>query len=259
MGIDTAFVLQLCFGAAVWAIGWFIVSLLLRRNDVADIAWGLEFVGLVWWVAVRASERTLVTWIVVALVTAWGLRLAYHITKRFVHKNAEDARYAQWRQEWGKWVTVRSFGQVFVLQAYLALLIALPAIIIAQQGLSVGVWTVVGIVVWCVGYIFEVVGDYQLKQFLADTNKTHTVMTRGLWKYTRHPNYFGEATMWWGIAIIALPASMGWVGILGAITITLLLLFVSGVPLAERAFEGNAEFEEYKKRTSVFFPLPPRK
>ena len=117
----------------------------------------------------------------------------------------------------------------------------------------------IGIVIWLIGFFFEVVGDYQLKKFIADKNKKTKLMTEGLWKYTRHPNYFGEATMWWGIFLISFMNTRSLIGIVGPVMITYLLLFVSGVPMLEKRYEGREDYEEYKKVTSKFFPLPPKK
>jgi steroid 5-alpha reductase family enzyme len=112
--------------------------------------------------------------------------------------------------------------------------------------------------VWVIGFFFESVGDAQLSRFIKDPANKGKLMQSGLWKYTRHPNYFGEVTQWWGLWIIALSVSYGWLGIIGPLTITTLILKVSGIPLLEKSMEGNPEFQEYKKRTSVFFPLPPK-
>ena len=112
--------------------------------------------------------------------------------------------------------------------------------------------------VWLIGFFFEVVGDYQLKTFLANPKNKGKLMTPGLWRYTRHPNYFGEATMWWGIAIIALATPYGWVAIITPVLITYLLLFVSGVPMTEKSFAGKPGWDRYKRQTSIFLPLPPK-
>lgn len=250
--------LPLVIGLSVWVIAWFLIALVLRRNDVADIAWGLEFIAIALFMLFTQEQFT-GSLVVTALVLIWGLRLAYHITTRFIKKKEEDPRYAAWRRDWGKWVNIRAFGQVFLLQGILGVIVALPVIVNGMTPRALDLYLITGTVVWIIGFIFESVGDAQLRNFLANTSRTATVMQTGLWKYTRHPNYFGEATMWWGIAIIALSSEYGWIGLLGAATITFLLRFVSGVPMAERSFADNPEFQEYAKKTNAFFPLPPRK
>ncbi len=107
--------------------------------------------------------------------------------------------------------------------------------------------------------MFEAIGDYQLDKFLANPENRGKILDKGLWQYTRHPNYFGEIVMWWAIAIIALTQPWGWIGIIGAATITVLILFVSGIPLLERSMMNNPAYREYARRTSIFFPIPPGK
>jgi steroid 5-alpha reductase family enzyme len=117
----------------------------------------------------------------------------------------------------------------------------------------------IGLFVWVVGFLFESIGDKQLSEFIKNPANKGKLMTKGLWKYSRHPNYFGEIVQWWGIWIIALNIPNGLYTIIGPITISILILFVSGIPLLEKKYKGRADFEDYKKRTSIFFPLPPKK
>lgn len=236
---------------------WFIVSIIKKRNDVADIAWGIGF-PLMAWVSFALSSYSLRAVIINALISIWGIRLASHIFARNKNK-PEDARYAAWRKEW-KHFYLRSFFQVFMLQGLFLYLIALPAMFAnLKADTSFGLLGVVGIAIWVLGFIFESVGDKQLAKFIKDPANKGKIMQSGLWKYTRHPNYFGEVTMWWGIFVIALGIPNAAYTIIGPLTITTLILFVSGVPLLEKRYQGNAEYETYKKKTSVFIPLPPKK
>ena len=123
---------------------------------------------------------------------------------------------------------------------------------------EINLLVIIGFIVWLIGFYFESVGDKQLANFIHNPENKGKLMTEGLWKYSRHPNYFGEVTQWWGIWIIALSVPYGWVAIIGPITITILILFVSGVPLLEKKYKGRSDFEAYKKRTSIFIPLPPK-
>ncbi len=116
-----------------------------------------------------------------------------------------------------------------------------------------------GLIIWLIGFYFEVMGDKQLKNFIGDKQNKGQIMTEGLWKYTRHPNYFGEVTMWWGIFTLAFNDKLGLISLISPLTITYLILFVSGVPLLEKKYQGRPDFDEYKKKTSIFLPLPPRK
>lgn len=239
---------------------WFVVSLIKKRNDVADVAWGLGFVLLAWLAYVIAgNDLTNVRGLLVnALVTIWGLRLAWHIHTRNKGK-AEDYRYLAWRKEWGKWFYLRSYAQVYLLQGFLLFLIVSPVLVVhGNAGSVLGVLDVVGVAVWLLGFYFEVVGDAQLARFIKDPANKGKLMTTGLWAYTRHPNYFGEVTQWWGIWLIALSVSNGVFAIIGPLTITFLILKVSGIPMLEKKMEENPEFAEYKRKVSKFIPLPPR-
>jgi len=185
-------------------------------------------------------------------------RLAWHIFKRNRGK-AEDFRYAAWRRQWGKYFVVRSFGQIFMLQGLLLLLIISPVLlVVGQEQPPLGLLDGLGVMVWLAGLAFEAIGDRQLAAFLKNPANRGKLMTGGLWRFTRHPNYFGEAALWWGMAILALSAPHGWLGLIGPMVITFLLLFVSGVPLLEKKYRGRPDWEEYKKKTPVFFPWFPK-
>lgn len=250
----------LVLGGLLWVYmtAWFIYGVVKKRNDVADIAWGLGFVYLTWSALIVSGNTHLRGVLVAVLVTVWGVRLSWHIYRRNRGK-AEDYRYARWRAEWGKWFIVRSYAQVYVLQGILLYLIALPVLLIirdAEAGYSL--LDGVGLVVWCVGYYFEVVGDAQLARFLHNPQNAGQLMTTGLWQYTRHPNYFGEVTQWWGIWIMAISTYQGWISIVGPLTITFLIIKVSGIPLLENKMREHPDFAEYARRVSMFFPLPPK-
>jgi len=237
---------------------WFVLSLVQKRNDVADVAWGLGFVLLVWVSFFSGSGQGARGLLAGLLVSVWGIRLASHIYVRN-RGRAEDYRYAEWRRAWGKWFYVRSYVQVYLLQGILLFLIVLPVLFI-NKSISAGLnyLDFIGVAIWLVGFIFESVGDAQLARFIKDPAHKGRLMQSGLWRYTRHPNYFGEVTQWWGIGIIALSVPSGFYGIIGPLTITFLILKVSGVPMLEKKMIENPEFAEYKKRTSIFFPLPPK-
>lgn len=235
---------------------WFVVSLARRRNDVADIAWGLGFVLIAWVSLSLAGAYDTRQIAVTLLVTMWGLRLAWHIYTR--NKSmAEDYRYAAWREAWGRWFYLRSYLQVYLLQGGLLFLVVAPVLAIHFSPTEpLGVLDGLGLVVWVIGFAFEAIGDAQLATFIKDpANKGH-LMQRGLWAYTRHPNYFGEVTQWWGLWLVALSTPLGLYALIGPLTITFLILKVSGVPMLEVKMAENPEFAEYKARTSVFIPLP---
>ena len=235
---------------------WFIVSVVKKRNDVADIAWGLGFV-LMAWLSFLLSGFSFKALLVNVLVTIWGTRLAWHIYNRN-KKRGEDSRYLEWRKTW-KYFYLRSFLQVFLLQGVFLFSISLPVIFINHSvSNSFGFLEVVGLFVWGIGFYFESTGDRQLREFIANPANKGKLMDKGLWQYSRHPNYFGEVTQWWGIFIMALSIPGSLFTIIGPLTITILILFVSGIPLLEKKYAGRSDFEEYKKRTSIFIPLPPK-
>jgi steroid 5-alpha reductase family enzyme len=238
---------------------WFVISLIKKRNDVADVAWGLGFV-LITWTSFFISEDSGVRGLLVGvLVGVWGLRLAWHIHTRNKGK-AEDYRYLAWRKEWGKWFYLRSYFQVYLLQGALLFLIVMPVLLINKNGgAGLGLLDFIGVAVWLVGFLFEVIGDAQLARFIKNPANKGKLMQSGLWAYSRHPNYFGEVTQWWGVWLVALSVPYGWFGIIGPLTITFLILKVSGVPLLERKMDENPEFEAYKERVSIFIPWKPKK
>ncbi len=238
---------------------WFLVSLIKKRNDVADVAWGLGFALMAWVSYFLSGDSSGRGMLVGLLVSIWGLRLAWHIYTRNKGK-AEDYRYLVWRKEWGKWFYIRSYFQVYLLQGVFLYLVVSPVLLINRNaGADLGLLDLVGIAVWLFGFYFEAVGDAQLARFVKDPANKGKLMQEGLWAYTRHPNYFGEVAQWWGIWLIALSVPSGVISVIGPITITFLILKVSGIPLLEKKMEKNPEFAEYRERVSIFIPLPHRK
>lgn len=235
---------------------WFVVSLIKKRNDVADVAWGLGFV-LITWTSFFISDDSGARGILVGiLVSIWGLRLAWHIHARNKGK-AEDYRYLAWRKEWGKWFYIRSYLQVYLLQGMFLFLIVMPVLLINKNsGAELGLFDALGVVVWIIGFYFEAVGDAQLARFIKNPTNKGKLMQSGLWAYTRHPNYFGEVTQWWGLWLVAVSVPYGWFGIIGPLTITFLILKVSGIPMLEKKMVEHPDFAEYKRQTSIFIPLP---
>ena len=248
---------------AAFMTGMFAISRFLKRADVVDAAWGLAFVVAAvgsyvispYGATVGPNVQTLVT----VLVCVWAARLSITITRRLLAK-PEDRRYVELRKKWRGNTALNTYTRIFLVQAALATVIS-SAVIHVNLSLEahIGVFAMIGLIVWGVGFFFETVGDWQLKRHLADPKNKGRLMTHGLWKYTRHPNYFGEATMWWGVFIIALSTPYGWLGLITPVVITYLLLFVSGVPMTEKSFEGRPGWKAYKDRTSIFLPLPPKK
>jgi steroid 5-alpha reductase family enzyme len=194
------------------------------------------------------------------LVTVWGLRLAIHLYLRN-RGHGEDPRYRAMRRRWGESrFPVVSLFTVFVFQGVLLWIVSLPiqVAMLSSEPNRITWLDGVGIVLWAVGFLFETVGDLQLTGFRTDPVSEGLVMDRGLWRYTRHPNYFGNATLWWGLGLIALSTHRWW-ALVGPLVMTILLLRVSGVPLLERRMKRTRPaYAEYVARTSAFFPMPPK-
>lgn len=238
---------------------WFLVSIIKKRNDIADVAWGLGFILLTLISYFENRNFNTRGFIVTIIISIWGLRLAYHIQKRNRGKK-EDFRYLEWRKQWGKWFVLRSYLQIYLLQGFFLYLISLSILFINKlnSNSELTIIDLIGVLIWVTGFIFESVGDKQLGDFIKNPNNKGKIMQSGLWKYTRHPNYFGEVTVWWGIWILSLNTGLGYMTIISPLTITILILFVSGIPLLEKKYQGRKDFEEYKSRTSIFIPLPPK-
>jgi steroid 5-alpha reductase family enzyme len=238
----------------------YLIALYLKKNSVVDIFWGLGFIIVAITSLVTSLYFGLPQIIITSLVFLWGTRLGIRIYLRSMGKN-EDRRYAQWRENWGKYAYIRGYTDVFLLQGVLCLIISIPIIYVNTQPLEVKnpVIFTLGIIVWLFGFIFEAIGDNQLDNFTEAKHPKGTVLDTGLWKYTRHPNYFGESSLWWGISIIILSCTpTNFAILIGPITITFLLVKVSGIPLLEKKMSQNPKYREYMKITNKFIPGKPK-
>ncbi|WP_297282108.1 DUF1295 domain-containing protein [uncultured Anaerococcus sp.] len=228
-----------------------------NKHDLLDVLWGLAFI-LASLVSYLISENnSTVGLIMTSLVLVWGIRLTFYLAKRNIGAK-EDYRYDDYRKQYkGNNFDLYFFFKMYMLQFILCIIIAFPVIYINIKGnAEFTTLTTVGILLWMIGFAFESIGDKQLKDFKANPKNKGKLMTKGLWSLTRHPNYFGEATQWWGIYLISISNLNNWRLIFSPIVITVLVRFVSGVPLLEQKYEGRKDWEDYKKRTSVFFPMP---
>jgi len=245
--------------AALMLVTW-LVSLPLRNASIAFFFWGLGVFFFAWWVRLTVDVDAARQWLLVGMVTIWGLRLSIYLTWRN-HGNGEDYRYQAMRRHWGARVWCVSLLTVFVRQGVPMWKVSLGAQLgQVPDSPGLGVLAGLGVAVWAVGLGFEAVGDAQLARFKGDPANQGRVMDQGLWRYTRHPNYFGDACVWWGIALVAAESGLGAFGILGAVVMTVLLRRVSGVTLLEKSLtKRRAGYDDYIARTSPFIPRPPRK
>ena len=232
----------------------YLLALRRKDNSIADVAWGPGFILVAWFTFILYGSFTLRQLTACFLVLIWGLRLSVRIYLRNSGKG-EDARYRKWREEWGKSFIIRSYLQVFLLQGGILLLNITPVLFINTYAAgNPGPMDLLGVSLWVMGFCFESVADLQLDRFIKNPDNRGKIMNQGLWRYSRHPNYFGEVTMWWGIYILTLSVPWGWVSVIGPLTISYIILFVSGVPMTERFMEDNPAFADYKRRTSAFIP-----
>ncbi len=258
--------------SAFWAnIGWvalamvallaitFGASKVAGRHSVVDTTWGLLFVGaaVVSFIASSGHGDGLRRTLLLVLPTLWGLRLAVHIGRRSIGK-PEDPRYKELLVKAKGNSELYALRMVYGLQGLLALIISAPIMVGAFEGASVGWPAWVGVVVWGIGVFFEGVGDLQMERFKANPAHKGKLIDVGLWRYTRHPNYFGDACVWWGTFLVAADALPGVASIFAPIIMTLLLTIGSGAKTLERSMSKRDGWDKYAAKTSMFFPLPPR-
>ncbi|MBM3666254.1 MAG: DUF1295 domain-containing protein [Actinobacteria bacterium] len=241
---------------ALWA-----PSVALRDSSIVDIFWGSGFVVIAWVgfaLGEGSHDRSL---LLAALVTVWGLRLSIHLAVRNLGKG-EDPRYTRMRRRHGDRWPLRSLFVVFWLQGALMWVVSLPVQVAMSDPTPAGLGALdyAGAALWLVGFAFESIGDRQLARFKADPANRGEVMDRGLWRYTRHPNYFGDFCVWWGIWLVALASGGAWWTVVGPVVMSLLLIRVSGAALLERSLsDSRPGYADYVARTSGFIPMPPRR
>ena len=242
--------------SAVW-----LLSLAVNDVSIVDVFWGLGFVALGWLYFWHGPGTGLRHWLVPVAVTIWGLRLALYILWRNWGRG-EDYRYAAMREKRGESFRWLSLVIVFWLQGAIQWVVALPLYQV-QRGtgpLALTGLDLAGLAVFAVGLLFESVGDFQLARFKADPAHQGQVMDRGLWRYTRHPNYFGDAMVWWGLTLVALATEGSWWVLISPVLMTVLLMKISGVALLEQGLtDTKPQYRDYVRRTSAFFPWLPKK
>lgn len=245
---------------AIVMVALWLVSLRLHDVSIVDPVWGPTFVVVAVVVAATGSGCAGRRWLLAGLTALWGLRLGAYLLARKRGDRTEDRRYAQMRKRKGDAFALWSLVAIFGLQGLLVLIVSLPVQVAAERGGTLDAWVIPGVVVFGVGLFFEAVGDEQLRRFKADPDHRGQVMDRGLWRYTRHPNYFGDFCVWWGLWLIALPAGATWWTFVGPVVMSILLIRVSGAALLEKDIsERRPRYADYIKRISAFFPWPPRR
>lgn len=241
-----------CMCVLLW-----VLSLLKKDVSIVDIFWGIGFV-IVCWLTILQVQSSSKAAILAVMVSIWGIRLSGYLAWRN-HGKDEDYRYAAMREKHGSRFPLISLLTVFALQGVLMWVISLPV----QVGIhGAGRWSVVaslGVACWFIGMLFESLGDYQLARFKSEPANKGLLMDQGLWRYTRHPNYFGDFMVWWGLFFVAVGPNSVWT-IISPLIMSFLLIRVSGVRLLENSLRSRvAGYEEYVQNTSPFFPLPPKR
>lgn len=243
--------------SALFTALW-VASTIYRKASIVDVFWSLAFLVLALWFLWQTPERTLRSVLIVALVAIWAVRLAGYLAWRTAGA-PEDHRYAKMREAWGSRFWWVSLFTVFWLQAFLAWIISLPLWwAITHSAESQPLLDALAFVLWAAGFTIKTTADAQLARFKSDQRNAGQVLQTGLWRYSRHPNYFGEAVLWWGFYGFAV-SSGGW-AILSPLLMTFLLLKVSGIPLIEPALvELRSAYAGYIRRTPAFFPWFPKR
>ena len=237
-------------------VAW-VVSLAKHDVSIVDSLWSLMILSCLLLYVMLAEQTGPGAWLVIAMTSIWAVRLSLHITIRN-HGEPEDRRYQAIRANNQPHFEFKSLYIVFLFQSFLAWVVCLPVVAAVSGETPPGPLTYAGVAVWIFGMVFEVVGDFQLARFRKTRQSGSAVLNTGLWRYTRHPNYFGEAVLWWGFYLLALSVGAWWT-IVSPLLMTFLLLRVSGVSLLEKDIaERRPAYRKYIWQTNAFFPGRPR-
>ena len=238
---------------------WFALAQRMFNFGIVDVAWGLGFVLIAVFNLLNAEFASARQIVVTSLVAVWGIRLAVYVYYRNWGRD-EDYRYRQMRELWGEQASMNAFWKIFMFQGLMMLMAGYPLIMVHTiPGPVFSILDSIGLVIWILGFSMEVIADVQLRLFVTYEKKDkQDVMTKGLWRYSRHPNYFGEALLWWGIFLMIISIPRGWMAFGGPLLITFLVRFVSGVPLLEKRYADNPMFQAYARRTRIFVPWFPK-
>lgn len=236
-------------------------SAIIKNVSIVDLFWGVGFVIVNMFYVFMSGELNERKMLILTLVSIWGLRLAIYLALRNIGKG-EDFRYQEFRKNFGpKRYWWFSFFQTFLLQGVLIMIVSLPLLGISHSKSSgdLNVLDYIGVVIWIIGFSFEAGGDFQLARFKRNAANKGKVLNTGFWKYTRHPNYFGDSVVWWSFAIFSIAAQSYW-QIIGSIVMTLLIIKISGVALLEKTLnDTKPQYKEYIHKTNSFFPWFPKK
>jgi steroid 5-alpha reductase family enzyme len=242
---------------------FYIIALIRDDFGIIDVAWGLSFLVLfLTGLQVKGLEIEGRLLVIGGALFFWAIRLSGYILYRNLKLNHEDQRYTEMRNGWGESIKINAYFRVYVLQALLSLIVASPLISIFYQSELKEIYSItdyIGLCLLAFGFLFESISDYQKNKFKSDINNKGKPCDKGFWKYSRHPNYFGETIFWWGIALLTITQIPFYWALLGPGFITFLLIKVSGVAMLEKNYEENNLYGEYRRVTNKFFPWTPKK
>jgi steroid 5-alpha reductase family enzyme len=236
----------------------FLIGRRIRRYNVVDVAWGIGFVAVTVVAAALGAGDLSRRILLLVLVSIWGLRLAWHMVVKSAGKG-EDPRYRNLLR--GDFSAGHVIRKVFFIQLAATWFVSLPLQLSAVMGPTPAMLRpvlIAGVALWLIGLLFETVGDHQLRRFKADPANKGVVMDRGLWAWTRHPNYFGDACVWWGLWLASIAGWLSLATVLSPVLMTYFLVYATGARLAEKIMAKRPGFDEYRSRTSFFVPMPPR-
>ncbi|MFX0004217.1 MAG: DUF1295 domain-containing protein, partial [Candidatus Hermodarchaeota archaeon] len=248
----------------------FIVGTIKKNNGLMDVFYGpgyfiVAIISLILYFMINGTVDIRQI-IITSLVFIWAVRLGTYVFIRNRGK-PEDYRYREMRERWKTNIVIKSFIRVYLFQGIIIFIVAFPVwfVNISNNPTLMNILDFAGItlwlgpIIWIIGFLFETFGDYQLYKFKKNPENKGKVMDRGLWKYSQHPNYFGEVTQWWGLYVIAIAIPFGFITFIGPLFITYMIIKVSGIKLLDKRFEANDKYADYKSRTSIFFPWFPKK
>lgn len=250
------------FGTGIFIFTGYLLSRVFKRNDVADVMWGLGFLIIALlqsWAGIQEGGLNFKSNFFLFLLTVWSLRLSGHLFWR-LKNTSEDPRYAAWRKDWGKREPIAAFFKVFVLQGILMAAISYPVSLAIRQSGEVLPLDFLGLCLFLFGFIFETTADAQLSAFKNDSSNKGKVLKTGVWGLSRHPNYFGEILIWWGLYLFAAPLPGGLIAALSPLLLTFLIIKVSGVAMLEKSMaKKGKEYQDYAASVPALLPLTKRR
>lgn len=242
----------------MYLTGMLVAIQLKKDTSLGNFTWGVGVVLITLYTFFLNDIHNARSILITTLIVLWGIRLAVFFYSRY--KKGSDPRFISWQHAGGFYAFLKNFIWIFIGQNALLLIMSLPALLVNRSSLSGLNWLdFIAVGLWLIGFYFETIGDYQLYTFMHNPANKGKIMNQGLWHYTRHPNYFGEITMWWAIFLIALSVPYGIYALIAPLTITILLRYITGVPMLEAVFKDNVAYQEYKRRTNMLIPWWPKK